>query len=273
MDKNDSKSKLTPLVLKKDHQPPVTAEVNDALKGRAPITRATEAELEQSRLMLEQVGATPRTRKKKSPKPPTISEEKDLIKELQTSYSKRSEEGVDLDLNEADLGEYEKLAEFLSKPKSEIIKTLEACIEWLNQNDEQLNEIAVGLIDERLQSHAKKTQVFFVVAVQKRMESLVRIMEAADMMEVRLLDPANIWSMPMDELRKTLELMEKKTELILRQVATMIEQAGGLPKQFHDDSKMPALVQDGAKVFDDPAKRDSIRSRLDLLLQKKRLAE
>jgi hypothetical protein len=260
MGNEDSKSSLPPL------QPDVKSQV--AKQNETPIPRANVADQEQSRLMLEHLSKPGRSSKPKKSKPPTIKEEKDLIKELQADYNSREPDAMDEDLKGVD--DYADFIEFLKKPKTEIIRTLEFICMWMNANEEELGDEAVRVIDERLQSHAKKSQVFFVVAVQKRMESLVRIMEASDLMETRLLDPANIWAMPIDELRKTLELMEKKTELILRQVVVLIEQAGGFPKKLHDDSKLPALIQDGSKVFDDPTKRGTITTRLDQLLKKKR---
>jgi hypothetical protein len=158
--------------------------------------------------------------------------------------------------------------------KTEIVRTLEAVIDWLNLNSTVLDEEAVALIDDRLASHAKKSQIFLVVSIQKRMESLVRWMEATDALEARLLDPATIATMDGMELRKTVELLEKKIDGTLKQVMLMIEQAGDLPDRFTEQEKRRRLEWEDKEVFaDDPLKRENLRNKLQSLMRKKALMQ
>jgi hypothetical protein len=243
MPKKDSKSSLQSL----------TPEVMDQIKKRPQEPKAGAADQKQVKRMLKDTLTKPgRSTNKVEPSA------KDTVSNLLTKNT-QAEVREDADLS---------FAVSVETPKSEIIKTLEACIQWLNANENTLNDEAVRLIDERLQSNAKKSQVFFVVAIQKRMDSLVRLLEAADRIELRMLDPNVIDSMEPDELRKSLELIEKKSDSIMKQIAVMIESSSAFPKQFFDESRVPKLESNGTRVFEDPLKRDQVRLRLDTLLKK-----
>jgi len=157
--------------------------------------------------------------------------------------------------------------------KTKIIKTLEAIIGWLNLNQDVLEDDTIKMIDERLQSHAKKSQIFMIVAIQNRMAQLLRWMEASDILEERLLDPEVVKYMEPGDLRKSLELLEKKIDNTFKQISDMIEQSAVLPKAFEDDElqKQKRMIKDGEEVFKDPAVRERTREKLsDMLSQMKK---
>ena len=152
--------------------------------------------------------------------------------------------------------------------KTEIIKSLESIVRWLNLNEDLLDAEAIRLIDERLESHAKKAQIFLVVTIQNRMAQLLKWMESSDILEDRLLHPDIIGSMEGSDLRKTLELLEKKIDNTLRQIKDMVDQANSIPKQFEDPQKLKKITQEGKEVFKDPAVRENTRAKLQDLLSK-----
>lgn len=152
--------------------------------------------------------------------------------------------------------------------KTEITKSLESIIRWLNLNESLLDAEAIRLIDERLESHAKKAQIFLVVTIQNRMSQLLKWMESSDIIEDRLLHPDIIDSMDGADLRKTLELLEKKIDNTLHQISEMIEQSNSIPKQFEDPQKLKKITQHGEEVFKDPAVRENTRAKLQDLLDK-----
>jgi arsenate reductase-like glutaredoxin family protein len=70
------------------------------------------------------------------------------------------------------------------------------------------------------------------------------------------------------DLRKTLELLEKKIDNTLHQISEMIEQSNSIPKQFEDPQKLKKITQHGEEVFKDPAVRENTRAKLQDLLDK-----